>query len=108
MGNWATVAPLELRDRVRVEPEIQAFWEESKARKKQAGPQGYGVEVMGMPEDENREMVEAPIGAKLTTQGLSEESMATEKGWLRPPPVKPDRLERMLPKGSNSVRVLLA
>lgn len=40
MGNWATVAPLELRARVREEPEIQAFREESKATKKQAAPQG--------------------------------------------------------------------
>jgi len=82
--------------------------QESKATKKNAAPQGYEVEMMGVPEEEKCETVEAPIGAKLTTHGLSEASMAMEKGWLRPPAVKPDWLERMLPRGSNSVRVLLA
>ncbi|WP_281175960.1 hypothetical protein [Edaphobacter aggregans] len=43
------------------------------------------MEVMGVPSLRKTETVEAPLGAKLTTQGSSLASIATAKGWLGPP-----------------------
>src|SRR5438270_11292559 len=89
------------------EPDIQRFCAASKAGKKHCASHAYGVLTRAAPVVENFETVEALIGPKLITHGLSRESIAIEYGSFRPPPVNPFLPERMAPVGSNSTSVLL-